>query len=106
MILCAIQNKPIPIYGNGLNIRDWIHVDDHCSAIDLILQNGKAGDICNIGGQCELRNIDIVRMICAELGVPKERISYVADRKGHDRCYSLDCSRMKQDFDWQPTMDF
>ncbi len=106
MIFCAIQHRPLPIYGNGLNVREWIHVDDHCRAIDLILQNGIDGEIYNVGGQCEMRNIDIVRMICTELRASEELITHVADRKGHDRRYALDCTKIRQDFDWQPTLDF
>ena len=84
MVTNALADRPLPVYGQGINVRDWIHVDDHCRAIDAILTQGKVGEIYNVGGHCERTNIDIVRMICRELGKPESLITFVTDRKGHD----------------------
>ena len=84
MIIHALNDQPLPVYGQGINVRDWLYVEDHCKAIDLIIHNGKIGDLYNIGGHNEMRNIDIVRLICRKLGKPESLITYVADRKGHD----------------------
>ncbi len=87
MIVNALSDKALPVYGEGINIRDWLYVEDHCKAIDLIVHNGCEGEIYNVGGHNEMRNIDIVKMICKELGKPESLITYVADRKGHDMRY-------------------
>ena len=84
MIANALADKPLSVYGEGLNVRDWLYVEDHCRAIDLIIHKGRVGEVYNVGGHNEMRNIDIVKMICKELGKPENMITYVADRKGHD----------------------
>ncbi|GIP35113.1 dTDP-glucose 4,6-dehydratase [Paenibacillus sp. J2TS4] len=102
----AIQDKPLPIYGNGLNVRDWLFVKDHCTAIDLVIHNGKSGEVYNIGGRSEKTNINIVRMILQELGKPESLISYVKDRPGHDYRYGIDATKIKQELGWKPKYDF
>ncbi len=106
MITNAMCNKPLPVYGQGLNVRDWLHVEDHCRAIDLILQNGCAGEVYNIGGCCEMKNIDIVKQICRELHKPESLISFVADRKGHDLRYAINPSKLKHTLGWVPERSF
>ncbi len=102
MISLALQDKELPVYGQGLNIRDWLYVDDHCEAIDIILHKGKKGERYNIGGHNEKRNIDIVKLILKRLGKPESLIRYVEDRKGHDFRYAIDPTKLKTEFDWQP----
>ena len=106
MILNALEDKKLPVYGKGENVRDWLYVEDHCAAIDLILRQGKAGELCNIGGHNERRNIDVVRMILAALGKPESLIEYVADRKGHDRRYAIDPSKIRAALGWEPRTKF
>lgn len=106
MIINALNDKPLPIYGNGLNIRDWLYVEDHCKAIDIILQHGKIGEVYNIGGNNEMRNIDIVKMICRELGKPVSLIIHVADRKGHDLRYAIDNTKIQTTLGWQAEVRF
>lgn len=90
MIAYALNDKLLPVYGEGLNVCDWLYVEDHCKAIDLIIHNGKVGKVYNIGGQNEMKNIDIVKLICKYLGKPMSLITYVTDRKGHDMRYAID----------------
>lgn len=106
MILNALQDKPLPVYGDGLNVRDWLYVEDHCRAIDLILQKGRAGEVYNVGGHNEMRNIDIVKRICKELGKPESLITYVEDRKGHDRRYAIDPTKIHNKLGWLPKTRF
>ena len=106
MIANALADKPLPVYGEGLNVRDWLYVEDHCRAIDLILRNGQAGRVYNIGGHNEMRNIDIVRLICRELGKPESLITYVTDRKGHDMRYAIDPARIHGELGWLPETKF
>ena len=106
MILHALEDKKLPVYGKGENVRDWLYVEDHCAAIDLILRQGKAGELFNIGGHNERRNIDVVRMILAALGKPESLIEYVADRKGHDRRYAIDPSKIRAALGWEPRTKF
>jgi dTDP-glucose 4,6-dehydratase len=106
MIAQAMANQPLPIYGDGQNVRDWIHVSDHCRALDVILQEGKEGEIYNIGGECELRNIDVARRILKALDRSESLICFVADRLGHDRRYALDCTKLKSELGWEPGRDF
>lgn len=106
MIVNALSDKALPVYGQGLNVRDWLYVEDHCSAIDLILQKGRIGEVYNIGGKNELRNIDIVKLICRELGKPESLITYVADRKGHDLRYAIDAGKLQRELGWAPKADF
>ena len=101
----AIENKPLPLYGDGLNVRDWIYVLDHCDAIDLVLHEGRPGEIYNVGGGNERTNIEITEMILRLLGKPRDLIQYVADRPGHDRRYSLDCSKLIR-LGWQRRHSF
>ena len=106
MILNALEDKKLPVYGKGENVRDWLYVEDHCAAIDLILRQGKSGELFNIGGHNERRNIDVVRMILATLGKPESLIEYVADRKGHDRRYAIDPSKIRAALGWEPRTKF
>jgi dTDP-glucose 4,6-dehydratase len=112
-ILNALEGKPIPVYGDGKNIRDWLFVDDHCSGIDAVLQGGIPGEVYNIGGINEWYNIDIVRLICARLDELQpgaapyaDQITYVSDRPGHDRRYAIDATRMQSELGWSPAHDF
>ena len=106
MIINALGNKPLPVYGKGINVRDWLYVEDHCKAIDLILHNGRAGEVYNVGGHNEMRNIDIVKLICKELGKPESLITYVADRKGHDLRYAIDPTKIRNELGWMPETKF
>ena len=106
MIANALANRPLPVYGEGLNVRDWLYVEDHCRAIDLILQKGQTGRVYNIGGHNEMRNIDIVKLICRELGKPESLITYVTDRKGHDMRYAIDPARIHGELGWLPETKF
>lgn len=106
MIANALADKPLPVYGNGENVRDWLYVEDHCRAIDLIIHNGKVGEIYNVGGHNEKRNIDIVRIICQELGKPESLIVHVEDRKGHDRRYAIDPAKIHRELGWLPETKF
>jgi dTDP-glucose 4,6-dehydratase len=112
-ILNALEGKPIPVYGDGRNIRDWLYVDDHCSGIEAVLQGGTPGEVYNIGGINEWYNIDIVNLICERLDAVqptaasyKEQISFVTDRPGHDRRYAIDAGRMQSELGWSPQHDF
>lgn len=102
----ALQDRPLPVYGRGENVRDWLYVEDHCKAIDLILRDGRVGEIYNIGGHNEMRNIDIVKLICRELGKPESLITYVADRKGHDLRYAIDPTKIHSELGWSPETKF
>ena len=106
MIANALADKPLPVYGNGENVRDWLYVEDHCRAIDLIIHNGKVGEVYNVGCHNEKRNIDIVRIICQELGKPESLIVHVEDRKGHDRRYAIDPAKIHRELGWLPETKF
>ncbi len=106
MIANALSDKPLPVYGEGLNVRDWLYVEDHCKAIDLIIREGKAGEIYNIGGHNEMRNIDIVKIICNSLNKPESLITYVQDRKGHDMRYAIDPAKIHRELGWLPETMF
>jgi len=106
MIVNALNDKPLPVYGTGENVRDWLFVIDHCNAIDLIIHKGNIGEVYNVGGHNEMKNIDIVKMICQALGKPESLITYVADRKGHDMRYAIDPSKIYRDLGWQPETNF
>ena len=106
MIIRALRGEKLPVYGDGLNVRDWLHVDDHCAAIDAIVRRGDAGEIYNVGGHNERSNIDVVRTILRLLGKGEELISYVEDRKGHDRRYAIDPAKIGRDLGWQPETSF
>jgi dTDP-glucose 4,6-dehydratase len=102
MIVNALADKPLPVYGDGLNVRDWIHVEDHCAAIFAALLNGKPGEGYNVGSDGEMRNIDVVKMILAHLGKPESLIQYVKDRLGHDRRYAIDSTKAHTELKWKP----
>lgn len=106
MIINALHDKKLPVYGKGENVRDWLYVKDHCSAINLVLTKGKAGEVYNIGGHNERRNIDVVKIILKELGKPESLIEHVEDRKGHDRRYAIDPTKIKNDLGWEPETKF
>ena len=106
MIINALHDKPLPVYGEGLNVRDWLYVEDHCKAIDLIIHHGLVGEVYNIGGHNEMANIEIVKLICKELGKPESLITYVADRKGHDMRYAIDPTKIHKELGWEPVTRF
>ena len=106
MIANALADKPLPVYGEGLNVRDWLYVEDHCRAIDLIIHNGRVGEVYNVGGHNEMKNIDIVKIICKELGKPESLITHVTDRKGHDMRYAIDPTKIHNELGWLPETKF
>ena len=106
MISRALNDEQLPVYGNGENIRDWLYVGDHCSAIDLILHKGKVGEVYNIGGHNEKTNLEVVKTILKELGKPESLITYVKDRAGHDMRYAIDPSKTRRELGWEPTTLF
>lgn len=106
MIKNALNNEPLPVYGDGKNVRDWLHVFDHCSAVDLVLHNGKIGEVYNIGGNNEMKNIDIVKLILNYLGKDESLIAFVEDRLGHDRRYAIDSSKIQKELKWKPIYTF
>lgn len=106
MIIKALNDEPLPVYGNGENVRDWIFTSDHCRAIDSIIHFGKNGEVYNVGGNCEMKNIDIVKFICKYLGKSQKLITYVSDRKGHDLRYAIDYSKIKNELGWTPKVSF
>lgn len=106
MIIHALKDKKLPVYGKGENVRDWLYVEDHCAAIDLILRKGREGEVYNIGGHNERRNIDVVKTILKELGKPESLIEYVEDRKGHDLRYAIDPTKIHGELGWEPATKF
>ena len=106
MIANALADKPLPVYGEGLNVRDWLYVEDHCKAIDLIIHKGRVGEVYNVGGHNEKQNIEIVKIICAELGKPESLITHVTDRKGHDMRYAIDPTKIHKELGWLPETKF
>ena len=106
MIINALSDKKLPVYGDGKNVRDWLYVEDHCHAIDLILQKGRVGEVYNIGGHNERANIDVVKTILKELGKPEDLIEHVTDRKGHDRRYAIDPTKIHTELGWEPETKF
>jgi len=106
MIINALSKKKLPVYGDGLNVRDWLFVKDHCSAIELIMRKGRIGEIYNIGGNNEWKNIDIVKLVLKYLGKPQSLIKYVMDRPGHDRRYAMDASKIMRELGWRPKHKF
>jgi dTDP-glucose 4,6-dehydratase len=116
MILNALEGKPLPVYGDGKNVRDWLFVEDHCAAVRAVLEKGKPGETYNIGGNTEKANIDVVTSICNLVdemrpalasGAPRTSlITYVTDRPGHDRRYAIDASKVNRELDWKPEQDF
>jgi len=106
MISRALKDQPLPVYGEGLNVRDWLHVYDHCTAIDLIVRNGRVGEVYNIGGHNERTNIEVVKTILRALDKPESLIQHVEDRKGHDRRYAIDPTKMETELGWKPVYTF
>ena len=113
VLLNALEGKPIPVYGDGRNVRDWLYVEDHCRGIEVVLNDGSPGEVYNIGGENEWHNIDIVKLICDRLDelqpgtTPyREQITFVKDRPGHDRRYAIDSGKMRDELDWTPAHDF
>jgi dTDP-glucose 4,6-dehydratase len=106
MVNNSLNNKKLPVYGHGNNIRDWLHVYDHCSAIDLVLHGGKPGEVYNIGGNNEKKNIDVVKEILSYLNKPIDLIEYIKDRPGHDQRYAIDATKIKRDLGWGPVYSF
>ena len=102
----ALADRPVPLYGDGLNVRDWLHVLDHCRAIDIVMRRGRHGEVYNIGGNNEKKNIEITRLILKSLGKPESLISYVKDRPGHDRRYAIDSSKLRTELGWEPQYPF
>jgi len=102
----AMKDKSVPVYGDGLNVRDWLHVQDHCEAIDMVFHEGRPGEIYNIGGKNERKNIEITKLILKELDKPESLIQYVQDRLGHDRRYAIDSSKIQRELGWKPKHSF
>jgi dTDP-glucose 4,6-dehydratase len=106
MIINALNDKELPIYGDGLNIRDWLHVEDHCQAIDLVLHKGRNGEVYNVGGNNERTNIEIVKTILKHLDKPESLMKFVTDRPGHDRRYAIDATKLRTELGWSPKYNF
>jgi dTDP-glucose 4,6-dehydratase len=106
MIANAMAGEKVPVYGKGANVRDWIHVNDHCSALLTVLEKGREGQVYNIGGGCEMQNIDVVKIILKTLGKGEELIQFVTDRPGHDLRYAIDCSKLARELGWTPEVKF
>ncbi len=106
MIANALENRPLPVYGDGGNVRDWLYVEDHCRALAAVLERGREGEIYNIGGNCALPNLEVVRRILRLLGRPESLIQFVADRPGHDRRYALSSRKVREQTGWVPEVDF
>src|SRR5690606_6698612 len=102
----ALKGEKLPIYGDGMNIRDWLHVSDHCSAVDVVLHHGKSGEVYNIGGNNEKTNNELVQLIVDTLGVSRKQITYVQDRPGHDRRYAINNSKICTELNWRPRYTF
>lgn len=106
MIANALEDKPLPVYGDGLHVRDWIYVRDHCSGIDVVLRNAEAGSVYNLGGNHDVPNVEIVKLLLKILDKPESLITFVKDRPGHDRRYAMDSSRVQKDVGWEPAYTF
>lgn len=106
MLINALNDRKLPVYGDGMNVRDWLYVDDHCAAVDLIIEKGRVGEVYNIGGHNEKHNIDIVKLILSNLGKPESLISFVEDRKGHDLRYAIDPTKISNELSWLPETPF
>ena len=105
MIAQAMAGEPLPVYGKGSNVRDWIHVSDHCSALDAVLQQGREGEVYNIGGGCEMRNLEVAKLILAALGRSEALIQFVTDRPGHDLRYAINCEKLERELGWRPASE-
>lgn len=106
MIVRAQENQPLPVYGEGLNVRDWLYVEDHCKAIDMIIHKGRVGEVYNVGGHNERQNIEVVKTILRQLSKPESLITYVKDRAGHDLRYAIDPSKISSELGWEPETGF
>jgi dTDP-glucose 4,6-dehydratase len=106
MILNAFEGKPLPVYGDGLYVRDWIHVEDHCEAVDLVLEGGVSGEVYNVGAENERPNLDVVRTILRLAGRDESLIRHVPDRPGHDRRYAMNSRKIREQLGWRPRHDF
>ncbi|HOX26611.1 MAG TPA: dTDP-glucose 4,6-dehydratase [Candidatus Krumholzibacteria bacterium] len=106
MIANALEDRPLPVYGDGLNVRDWLHVEDHCRAIDLVMRKGRSGEVYNIGGGNEWSNLALVKLLLAELGKPESLIEFVPDRPGHDRRYAIVADKIRGELGWRPLRPF
>jgi len=106
MLINALNDKPLPVYGKGTNVRDWLHVDDHCAALDVVLHRGKVGEVYNVGGNNEWKNIDIVKLLLKIIGKPESLITYVTDRLGHDLRYAIDSTKIQSELGWAPRYTF
>ena len=106
MISRALADESLPVYGSGENVRDWLYVKDHCSAIDLVMRKGRNGEVYNIGGHNERTNLQVVKTILKELGKPETLITYVKDRPGHDMRYAIDPTKIRSELGWQPETSF
>jgi dTDP-glucose 4,6-dehydratase len=106
MIANALNDKALPVYGDGMNVRDWLHVADHCSAIDAVLQKGRVGEVYNIGGNNEKTNLELIKLLLKLMGKPESLISFVKDRPGHDRRYAIDSSKIQRELGWRPSFTF
>ncbi len=106
MIAQAMSGEALPVYGDGQNVRDWIHVEDHCRAIDTVLHGGVEGEVYNIGGDAEMKNLDVARMILRELGQPEDLVKFVKDRPGHDRRYAMSYAKLRAKLGWEPRWNF
>jgi dTDP-glucose 4,6-dehydratase len=106
MVANALRDEPLPVYGDGQNVRDWIHVEDHCRGLLAVLERGRAGEVYNIGGGSERRNLDVVKQVLAALGKPESLIRFVKDRPGHDRRYAIDAAKARRELGWAPRHDF
>ena len=106
MIVRAQENQSLPVYGQGLNVRDWLYVEDHCKAIDMIIHNGRVGEVYNVGGHNERQNIEVVKTILRQLSKPESLITYVKDRAGHDLRYAIDPSKISSELGWEPETGF
>jgi dTDP-glucose 4,6-dehydratase len=106
MILNSKENKKLPVYGDGMNVRDWVHVVDHCEAVWTVFNKGRVGEVYNIGGNCEITNIEIVKSIISQVGADESLIEYVSDRPGHDRRYAMNIEKIKSELGWTPRISF
>lgn len=107
LFICnLLDNEPVPVYGDGQNVRDWVHVRDHCAAVYRVWRDGRAGEVYNIGGRCERTNLELTQTLLRVMDKPESLIRYVKDRPGHDRRYAIDCSKMERELGWQPTVPF
>jgi dTDP-glucose 4,6-dehydratase len=101
-----LRDEPVPVYGDGLNVRDWIHVRDHCAAIERVWQKGRVGEVYNVGGRCERTNLELTHALLDAVGKPRSLIKYVKDRPGHDRRYAIDCTKVERETGWRPQVSF